>query len=59
LETELSDDAIHGSLAYAEVALSKFLSDDFCTGIRIQKPVADDLADEFLRATVVGFGTSL
>jgi hypothetical protein len=48
LESELADDAIHGSFAYAEVTLSEFLSNDFRTGFGIQESVADDLADEFL-----------
>jgi hypothetical protein len=58
LESELANDAVYGSFTYAEVALSEFLSDDFRTGFRIQEPVANDLADEFLGTPVVGFGAS-
>ena len=55
MQPELGDDTIHRSLADAEVALAKFLGDDFGAGFRIEEAVADDLADEFLGATVVGF----
>lgn len=58
MESELGNDAVYGSFADREVTLSEFLSDDFGARFRIQKPVADDLTDEFLGAPVVGFGTS-
>jgi len=45
LESELADDAVYGAFADAEVTLSKFLSDDFGAGLRIQKSVADNLTD--------------
>lgn len=58
MESELGDDAVYGSFADGEVTLSEFLSNDLGARFRIQKPVADDLTDEFLGAPVVGFGTS-
>jgi hypothetical protein len=59
LQPELSDDPVDGAFTDAEVALSEFLSDDFGAGFRIQEAVTDDLADEFLGASVIGFGTPL
>jgi len=36
----------------------EFLGDDGGGGFRIQKAVADDLADQFVGAAVIGFGTA-
>ena len=58
MESELGNDAVYGSFADGEVALSEFLSNDFGAGFRIQESVADDLTDEFLGAPVVGFWSS-
>lgn len=58
MESELGNDAVYGSFADGEVALSEFLSNDFGAGFRIQESVADDLTDEFLGAPVVGFWAS-
>jgi hypothetical protein len=58
LESELVDDPIDGSFADTEVALSEFLGDDFGAGVRIQKPVTDDLTNKFLGSPVPGLGTS-
>jgi hypothetical protein len=53
LQAELSNDAIDGSFACAEVALAEFLSNDLGTGIGVEKSVTDHLADEFLAASIV------
>jgi hypothetical protein len=58
LESELGNDAVYGSFANGEVALSEFLSNDFGAGFRIQEPVTDDLTDEFLGAPVIRFRAS-
>ncbi len=58
MQSILGNDAIDSSFADTEVTLSEFLSDDFSAGLRIQKPVADDLTDDFPGTPVVGFGTS-
>jgi hypothetical protein len=58
LQPELSDDPVDGAFTDAEVALSEFLSDDFGAGFRIQEAVTDDLADEFLGASVIRFGAA-
>jgi len=54
----LGNDAIYGAFADTKVTLPKFLGNDIRGGFRIQEAVADDLTNEFLRAAVVGFGTS-
>lgn len=59
MESELGDDAVDGSFADPEVALSELLSDDLGAGVGIQEAVTDDLADEFLGAPIIGFGASL
>jgi hypothetical protein len=58
LQSELSDDAVDGAFTDAEVTLSEFLRDDFGAGFRIQEAVTDHLADEFLGASVAGFGAA-
>jgi len=57
LQAKLGNDAIHGALADAEVTLAQFLGYDLGTGLGIQEAVANHLADEFLGAAVVGFGS--
>ena len=59
MEPELGNDAVYGPFADTKATLSEFLSDDFGTGLRIQKAVTDDLTDQFLGAPVVGFGAAL
>ena len=54
MQPELSNNAVDGAFADAEVSLAEFLGDDFGTGFRIQKAVPDHLADEFLGAPIVG-----
>ncbi len=58
MESELGDDAVYGPFADTEVTLAEFLSDHLGTGLRIQKAVTDDLTDQFLGASVVGFGAA-
>lgn len=58
MQSELSNDAIDGAFADAEVSLAEFLRDDFRAGFRIQEAVTDNLADEFLGAAVVGSGAA-
>lgn len=59
MEAELGNNTIDGSFADSEVTLSEFLSNNLGAGLRIQESVADDLANQFLGAAVVGFGPSL
>ena len=58
MQPELSNDAIDGALADAEVSLAEFLRDDFGAGFRVQEAVTDHLADEFLGAPVTGSGAA-
>jgi hypothetical protein len=58
LQSELSDDPVDRTFTDAEVALPEFLRDDFGAGFRIQEAVTDHLADEFLGASVIGFGAA-
>lgn len=58
MESELGNDAVDSPFADAKVTLSEFLSDDFGAGFGIQEAVANDLADEFLSATIFGLGAS-
>lgn len=39
--------------------MTEFLGNDLGGGLRVEKAVADGLADQFLTATVVGAGASL
>jgi len=54
----LGDDTVHCPFADMEVALPEFLSNDFGAGLRIKESVTDDLADDFLSATVFCFRAS-
>jgi hypothetical protein len=58
LQSELSNDAIDGAFADAEVTLAEFLREDFGAGIGIEEAVADHLADEFRGAPVGGGGAA-
>jgi len=58
LQSELRDDAVDGAFTDAEVTLAKFLRDDFGAGFRIQEAVTDDLTDDFLGTSVLGFGAA-
>jgi hypothetical protein len=59
LQSKLSDDAVDGAFTDAEVTLAEFLRDDFGAGFRIQEAVTNNLADQFLGASVIGFGATL
>lgn len=59
MESELGNNAVDGPFADTKVTLSEFLSDNFGACFGIKEAVADNLADEFLSATVMGSGTSL
>jgi hypothetical protein len=58
LQPKLSDDAVDGAFTDAEVTLAEFLSNDLGAGFRVGEAVANDLADEFLGAPVIGFGAA-
>ena len=58
MQPELSNDAIDGAFADAEVTLAEFLRDDFGAGFRVQEAVTDHLADEFLGAPVTRAGAA-
>jgi hypothetical protein len=58
LQAELRNDAVDGTFTDAEVTLAEFLSDDLGAGFRIQEAVTDHLADDFLGASVLGFGAA-
>jgi hypothetical protein len=58
LQPELSNDAIDGAFADAEVTLAEFLRDDFSAVFRVQEAVTDHLADEFLGAPVTRAGAA-
>ena len=58
MQPELSNNAVDGAFADAEVRLAEFLGDDFGAGFRIQKAVPDHLTDEFLGAPIVGAGAA-
>jgi hypothetical protein len=58
LQPELSNDAVDGAFTDAQVTLTEFLGDDLGTGFRVQEAVTDNLADEFLGTSVIGFGAT-
>ena len=58
MQPELSNDAIDGAFADAEVTLAEFLRDDFSAVFRVQEAVTDHLADEFLGAPVTRAGAA-
>jgi hypothetical protein len=58
LQSKLGNDAIDRAFADGKAALPKLLGNHVGAGFRIEKPVANDLANEFLSAAVVGLGTS-
>jgi hypothetical protein len=58
LKAKLRNNPVDGPFADLEAGLSELLSNDFGGGFWVQKTMPDDLANHFLRATIVGFGTS-
>ena len=59
MQAVIGDDALDAAQTDLEVGLAQFLSDDLGGGIRIQKAVAQNLADGLIGAAVVGLGASL
>jgi len=59
LQAVIGDDALDAAQTDLEVGLAQFLSDDLGGGIRIQKAVAQNLADGLIGAAVVGLGAGL
>jgi len=59
LQAVIGDDALDAAQTDLEVGLAQFLSDDLGGGIRIQKAIAQNLADGLIGAAVVGLGASL
>ena len=58
MQAELRNDAVDGAFTDAEVTLAEFLRDDLGAGFRVQEAVTDDLADDFLCTSVLGFGAA-
>jgi hypothetical protein len=59
LKTVLLDDADDTSNTDLEACLPEFLCDDVDRGVRIEEPVADDLANDLVGADIVVFGAGL
>ena len=55
----VGDDALDTPQTDGEVGLTQLLGDDFGRGLRVQKAVAQDLADGLVGAAVIGFGAGL
>ena len=59
MQAVIGNDALDAAQTDLEVGLAQFLSDDLGGGIRIQKAIAQDLADGLIGAAVVGLGAGL
>ena len=59
MQAVIGDDPLDTAQTDLEVGLAQFLSDDLGGGIRIQKAIAQDLADGLIGAAVVGLGAGL
>ena len=59
MEPELGNYAVYAAFAGGETALPELLSNDLGGSFGIEEAMADDLADEFLCAPVIGFGSAL
>jgi hypothetical protein len=59
LQAVIGDDALDAAQTDLEVGLAKFLSNDLGGSLRIQKEVAQDLADGLIGAAVIGLGAGL
>jgi hypothetical protein len=57
LQAVVGDDPLHAANAQGVLGLSQFLGDDLRAGIGVQEPVPDDLADDFIGAAIIAFGT--
>lgn len=56
MHAEIGDHPFDAAHADGEIGLAEFLGDDLGRDIGIQKAMAQDLADDFVGAAVVGFG---
>jgi len=59
LQAELGHDPFDGASADGLAGLAQFLADDGGRGVRIQEAITDDLLDDLIGATIVGFGAAL
>ena len=59
MQAVIGDDALDAAQTDLEVGLAQFLSDDLRGGLRIQKAIAQHLADGLIGAAVVGLGAGL
>ena len=59
MKAVLFDDAIDATGTEGETGLTELLRDDVDRGVRIEKAVTDDLANEFVGADIVTFGAGL
>jgi hypothetical protein len=58
LQAELGKDPVDTAHTDCETSLAQLLSDDFGGCIRIEKAMADNLADDFVGTAIVGLGAS-
>jgi len=59
LQAVLLDDADNAPNTDLKAGLAQFLRDDIDGGVRIEKAVTDDLANDLVSADIVAFGTGL
>ena len=59
MQAVLGNDALDAALTDREVGLAQLLGNDLRRGLRIQKAVAQDLADGLVGAAVIGLGAGL
>lgn len=59
MQAVIGDDALDAAQTNLEAGLAKFLSNDLGGSLRIQKAVAQDLADGLIGAPVIGLGAGL
>ena len=57
MKAVLLDNADDTTSADHEAGLAELLGDDVDRGVRIEEAVTDDLADKFVGADIVAFGT--
>ncbi len=56
MQAVIGDDALDRTQTDSEVSLAQLLGHDLGGGLRVQKQVAQDLADSLVGAAVIGFG---
>jgi hypothetical protein len=59
LNAVIGDDARDTAVTDPDLPLTQFLGDDFRRSVRVQKAVAQHLANDLIGAAVVGFGAGL